>query len=223
MGEVLDAAARIRAAQGRPPPPRIAPAPPLVRAYIHPTPPAPEMHRIAPPIAPHRPPPPILHTVLPPHVTNAVHVERARIRDEHARHLSRSLEESNRIRAEHAGVIARGAAESARIRAQHDELLRRAARERARFDRQLSEANAAPATAALAPPAGDTPLMDLHLPRVLEEALLIALEKEQDPAKLRQLAAGLVSRYPAAASVFQARAVLLEQQAAPAAANASGY
>jgi hypothetical protein len=229
MGEVLNAASRIRAQQGRPPPPvPVQPSPPLARVYIHPTPAAPEVHRVAPPIEPHRPPPPLLHSVSPPHVTNAVLVERERIRREHAHHLSRAIEESNRLRNEHAGVVSRGTAEAARLRAAHDELLRRAARERARFDRQLAEANAAPVTATLSPPAGGgTRLLDLHMPRVLEEALLIALEKEQDPAKLRELARRLVSRFPSAASVFQARAVTLEAQTQaapdPAPATASGY
>jgi hypothetical protein len=220
MGEVLDAAARIRAQQGRPPPPGARrPEPPLQRAYVAPTPPAPNLQRIAAPIAPWKPPPPVLHSVTPPHVTTAGHAERARIRAAHSEHLSRSIEESNRIRNEHGQMVARANAESARIRAQHDRLIERANRERERFDRQLAEANAAPVTAALAPPTGESGLMDIHMPKVLEEALLIALEQSQDPAKLRELARGLVNRYPAAASIFNARASVIEQQ--PAAAN--GY
>jgi hypothetical protein len=59
---------------------------------------------------------------------------------------------------------------------------------------------------------GDAPaaLLDLHLPKPIEDGVIAALHVEQDPGKLRKFAATLLSRYPAAASVLQARASKLE-------------
>ena len=219
MGAVLDAAARIRAAQGRPLPPSVRPAPPLLPARMPDTPRPPELHKVAAPIAPWRPPPPVLSAVAPAHVAPMVNQERARIRVEHDRHVGRAVEESNRIRNEHAQMISRASSESARIRAQHDALIARANRERARLDRQLAEAQGSASVPT--PPTLDTPsdqpLMDLGLPRVLEEAVVIALESN-DPAKLRKFAAMLVTKYPSAASVLRARALKIDQ-----AANTPGY
>ena len=166
MGAVLDAAARIRAAQGRPLPPSVRPAPPLLPARMPDTPRPPELHKVAAPIAPWRPPPPVLSAVAPAHVAPMVNQERARIRVEHDRHVGRAVEESNRIRNEHAQMISRANSESARIRAQHDALIARANRERARLNRQLAEAQGSASVPT--PPTLDTPsdqpLMDLGLP-----------------------------------------------------------
>jgi hypothetical protein len=52
--------------------------------------------------------------------------------------------------------------------------------------------------------------LDANLPQDTENAVLIAVKQETDPAKLRQFAATLIPTYPAAAGVLYARAITLE-------------
>jgi len=49
------------------------------------------------------------------------------------------------------------------------------------------------------------PLLDADLPKAMEDAVLVAVKQETDPAKLQAFAQSLLPRYPSAASVLLAR------------------
>ena len=53
-------------------------------------------------------------------------------------------------------------------------------------------------------------LLDPDLPQSTEDAVLVAVKQEIDPAKLRAFAQTLLPSYPVAASALQARAVMFE-------------
>ena len=52
--------------------------------------------------------------------------------------------------------------------------------------------------------------LDASLPQATENAVLVAVSQETDPAKLRAFAQSLLPQYPVAASVLNARAVTLD-------------
>jgi hypothetical protein len=62
------------------------------------------------------------------------------------------------------------------------------------------------------------PLLDAHLPKDAENAVVFAASHETDPSKLRAFGHALLQDFPAAASVLFARAVKVTPQAGPATA-----
>jgi hypothetical protein len=144
-----------------------------------------------------------------------VYAERARLRQAHEETASRAFHESERIRGLHAAHVHRSEQEAERLRNEHLAHVRRTEAERLRLDQALARARSVA-------PTSERSLLDLHLPKAMEEAVLIALTSETNPRRLRRFAALLVRSYPAAASVLAARAKKLEAPASPSAPAAPG-
>jgi hypothetical protein len=58
------------------------------------------------------------------------------------------------------------------------------------------------------------PLLDAHLPKDTEDAVIVAASHEANPSRLRAFAASLLPHFPSAASVLLARAVKVEREPA---------